>query len=167
MKVLARCMERVLGAACALVLFAMMLLTAVDVVMRYVFSSPLSGAYDLTEVFLLLLVFGGLPVVSLRGLHITTDMIDRFLSARMRGHVTAVVHVTWVAALAGLGRLVWIKAGAIAEAGDTTQTLSLKLGPIIYAVSVLLLVTAVAHLMQLVSRECGGDPRAGQEIGPM
>ena len=43
-------------------LFAMMALTFVDVIGRYVVNSPLLGAYELTEVLLALVVFGAVPL---------------------------------------------------------------------------------------------------------
>jgi TRAP-type transport system small permease protein len=149
---------------CALILFAMMMLTFSDVILRYVFSKPIGGAYDLTQVMLLGLVFGSLPIVSLRGMHITTDMIDRLLSQRTRRAVARAVHVLWITTLLALARLVWIKAGVITEAGDTTQTLELKLGPVVYGVAILLAATALVHIAQLVASE---PELAGAQAGPL
>ena len=53
--------------AAAAILFAMMVLTTVDVVARYVFNRPLRGAFEITELLLVVLIFAGLPLVSLAG----------------------------------------------------------------------------------------------------
>ncbi len=60
--------------------FAMMLLTFVDVVARYVFNRPLRGAFEVTELMLLVLIFAGLPLVSYADEHVTMDFIDRVLA---------------------------------------------------------------------------------------
>ena len=53
-----------LGAAASLLLLVMMLLTFADVLGRYVFNTPLRGAFEITELALLSLIFAGLPLVS-------------------------------------------------------------------------------------------------------
>ncbi len=60
---------------------ALMLLTAVDVVSRYIFNWPLRGAFELTELGLLVLIFAGLPLASRRGEHVTLDFIDQVARA--------------------------------------------------------------------------------------
>ena len=52
--------EALLGVAASAILFAMMLLTTVDVVARYVFNRPLRGAFEVTELLLVVLIFAGL-----------------------------------------------------------------------------------------------------------
>jgi hypothetical protein len=59
--------DRVLGLVAAALLFGLMMLTAVDVVSRYIFNWPLRGAFELTELGLLVLIFAGLPLASRRG----------------------------------------------------------------------------------------------------
>ncbi len=59
-----------------LVLFAMMVLTCVDVVGRYFLSRPIFGAFEITEMLLAALIFAGLPLVTLRNEHVTVDVLD-------------------------------------------------------------------------------------------
>ena len=66
-------LDRILGLVAAFLLLGLMLLTAVDVVSRYVFNWPLRGAFELTELGLLVLIFAGLPLASRRGEHVTLD----------------------------------------------------------------------------------------------
>ena len=56
--------DTILGVAASAILLAMMLLTFVDVVARYVFSRPVRGAFEVTELMLVVLIFAGLPLVS-------------------------------------------------------------------------------------------------------
>ena len=55
--------DALLGVVASAILFAMMALTVVDVVARYVFSRPLRGAFEITELLLLALIFAGLAAV--------------------------------------------------------------------------------------------------------
>ena len=74
--------DALLGVVASAILLAMMLLTVTDVVARYVFSRPLRGAFEITELMLLVLIFAGLPLVSFADEHAVMDFIDRLLSKR-------------------------------------------------------------------------------------
>src|SRR5258707_10984481 len=71
-----RALVPLLGYAAAAVMLFLMLLTCVDVVGRYFLNKPLTGGFELTEVLLASLIFAGLPLVTLRGDHITVDLFD-------------------------------------------------------------------------------------------
>lgn len=64
----------------AVTLFAMMVLTCVDVVGRYFFHQPVLGATELTEIFLAIVLFSVMPIVTWRGGQIVVDLIDHFVS---------------------------------------------------------------------------------------
>lgn len=66
----------VLGWFAGAVLFALMALTCIDVAGRYLFNSPVWGAFELTEMMLAALIFAALPLVSLRNEHVTVDLFD-------------------------------------------------------------------------------------------
>ena len=72
-------LDRVLGTAAAILLFCLMMLTFADVVGRYIFNWPIRGAFEITELLLLVLIFAGLPLVSHADEHVTLDFIDRML----------------------------------------------------------------------------------------
>src|SRR2546423_2245542 len=77
-------LDRALGAAAAGLLFGLMALTTADVIGRYIFNWPLRGAFEITELLLLALIFAGLPLASRADEHVTLDFIDMTLSARGR-----------------------------------------------------------------------------------
>jgi len=58
-------------------LFAMMMATVADVVLRGALKSPITGVYDLVESTLVLVVFLGIPQGFLRDEQITVDILDR------------------------------------------------------------------------------------------
>src|SRR5258708_9345591 len=77
-------LDRALGAAAAVLLFYLMALTTADVIGRYIFNWPLRGAFELTELLLLTLIFAGLPLASRADEHVTLDFIDMILSDNCR-----------------------------------------------------------------------------------
>ena len=77
-----RRVEGVLGVVSSLILLVMMALTFVDVVARYLFNRPLAGAFEVTELLLLVLIFAGLPLVTYADEHALMDFIDRPLGPR-------------------------------------------------------------------------------------
>ena len=68
-----RRVEGVLGVAASAILLVMMLLTFLDVVLRYLFNRPMAGAFEVTELLLLVLIFAGLPLVTYADEHALMD----------------------------------------------------------------------------------------------
>jgi TRAP-type C4-dicarboxylate transport system permease small subunit len=85
--------------ASALFLVAMMLITVADVTARSLFNRPITGAYDLVQLFLVGTVFLSIPDVFLRGENIVIDFVDHFFS-------THVVH--WLRFAASLAAFVFL-----------------------------------------------------------
>ena len=149
-------LDTLLGVIGAVVLFSMMTLTFVDVILRYGFNASLRGAFEITELMMVILIYAGLPVVSRNDLHVTTDLIDRFLAAHVRRALEVAVHLVCALVLFGAAWLIWIKAGRTARLGDVTAALHLTLAPYVYLMCALILVTAVIHLVKAFL------PRTGQ-----
>jgi TRAP-type C4-dicarboxylate transport system permease small subunit len=72
---------RWLLAIAAISLFAMMVITITDILMHNFLRQPIRGTFDLVEVFLVFVVFLGIPEVFRREGNITVDVIDHFISA--------------------------------------------------------------------------------------
>ena len=75
---------RVLGTVAATVLFAMMVLTFVDVTGRKLFTRPVYGAYEITEFLMGMLIFCALPLVTAREGHVSIDVLDHLVPAWFR-----------------------------------------------------------------------------------
>ena len=124
----------------------MMCLTFVDVVARYVFNRPLRGAFEVTELLLVVLIFGGLPLVSHADEHVTMDFIDKLLGARWRDLWQRAVQVLCAALMFLLTWLVWIKANRIAAYGDATDVLRIVYGPFVYFMALMIALAGLIHL---------------------
>ncbi len=137
--------DAVLGIAASAILMLLMLLTFADVVSRYLFNWPLRGAFELTELMLLILIFAGLPLVSHADEHVTMDFIDRILGPRARDVTVRLVHAVCAAVFFLLTWLIWLKAGKIAGYGDTTDVLKIAVAPFVYFMAAMIGVTGLIH----------------------
>ncbi len=138
-------LERLCGLLAATGLFAIMVLTLVDVAGRKLISQSVPGSLELTEILMVVVIFAALPLVSLRGEHVVFDSLDRMLPPWLRRTQQALVDACCFAALAGLAWLMWSKAGKMVGYGDMTAQLHLPLGPFVYLMSLLCGVTALVH----------------------
>jgi TRAP-type transport system small permease protein len=156
-------LDRVLGAAAAILLFGMMVLTTADVVSRYFLNWPLRGAFEVTELLLLTLVFAGLPLASRAGEHVTLDFVDALLGAKAQSLLRRAVELACGVIILGLAWRVWTKAGKIASYGDTTDVLRLPVAPFVYFMTIMVAVTGVVHLAKVIFPPA---PRSGRTFDP-
>ncbi len=144
--------DTILGVAASAILLAMMLLTFVDVVARYVFSRPVRGAFEVTELMLVVLIFAGLPLVSWADEHALMDFIDRLLRARARRRLVRGVHAACAGMLFLLTWLMWLKADRIWAYRDATDVLRIVYGPFVYFMAVMIGLAGLIHLYKVVER---------------
>jgi TRAP-type C4-dicarboxylate transport system permease small subunit len=93
---------------------------------------------------LALLIFAGLPLVSLRNDHVTVDLFDAVTPDRLFRIQHLVACAIGVACTAYLAWRLWLRAGNMVAAGETTAQLKITLGWLTYAMSLLMALTAVA-----------------------
>ena len=141
--------DAVLGIAASVLLFGMMLLTFADVVARYLFNRPIRGAFEVTELTLLVLIFAGLPLVSRADEHVTMDFIDRALPPAGQRVLVRLVHAVCAAIMFFLTWQVWIKAGTISSYGDTTDVLRISVGPFVYFMDAMIALTGLVHFYKM------------------
>ena len=131
----------------ALALFGIMWLTLVDVSGRKLLSESIPGSLEVTELLMVVVIFAGLPLVSLRGEHVVFDSLDAFMPAGLLRAQRALIDGLCALALGWVGWLMWVKGSQMLEYGDKTQQLGLTLGCFVHLMSVLLFVVAAVHLL--------------------
>jgi len=144
--------DALLGIAASAILLAMMLLTVVDVVARYVFSRPVRGAFEITELMLVVLIFAGLPLVSFSEEHAVMDFIDRVTGVRGQRRLRRAVEAVSAAFMFLLAWLTWLKADRIWAYRDATDVLRVVYGPFVYFMAITLALAGVIHLGKVVAR---------------
>ncbi len=132
-----------LGAA-SIVLFALMVITCVDVAGRNLFNSPLTGSTELTEFALAILVFATLPVVSWRNEHVVVDLLDNLFSSKAAQIRTVLIQLTTAVALFFLGNRIHVLGGRSLEYGEVSEYLNFPPGYIILFMAYMCWFTALA-----------------------
>jgi TRAP-type C4-dicarboxylate transport system permease small subunit len=162
-------LQRVLGVLAAAILFAMMLLTAVDVIGRYIFNRPVNGGFELTEIMLAALIYCGLPLVSARREHIVIDTFDPFFPRAFKRALDVIAEILCAFAFGGMAILIFQRAQRIASYGDTTSVLKLPLAPFAYIVAAMIAITALIHIWLIfvparphVAADAAADMRGAQ-----
>lgn len=135
----------------ALALFAIMWLTLVDVSGRKLLSGSVPGSLEVTELLMVVVIFAGLPLVSLRGEHVVFDSFDSLVPAGPMRAWRALVDGLCALGLSWVGWLMWVKGGRMLEYGDKTQQLGLTLGWFVHLMSVLLFVVALVHVLLMLA----------------
>ena len=88
-----RAADRVLCIAAAVIILFMMLLTTLDVVLRYAFNNPLTGVYELQEFMLVGVVFLALAYIQSSNGHIYVDLLTNRFSEKGQTVLRVFSHV--------------------------------------------------------------------------
>ena len=152
-------MNKLLDFLCGLLsgvaLFAIMALTFFDVLGRKLLSNSITGSLELTELLMVVVIFGALPLVSRRGEHVEFDSLDPYLPAWLRRAQGVVINVFCGALLLGLAWLMWRTGSQFAANGETTAQLHLSKAPFIYGMAVLCGLTGLVHLVLVAQPPAG------------
>jgi TRAP-type C4-dicarboxylate transport system permease small subunit len=161
-----RLAEGLLGFIVAVLLMAMMLITTVDVVGRYIVKQPLPGAYELIELMLAINIFMALPLVCLKDEHITVTVLIEGLSRRVRQVHAGIVSLLSAGVLAVVAWRLYAHAAQLASYGDVTMFLRLPRGPIGYTMALLTALGAAATVVLAIDYLKGArSPQGSAEVG--
>ena len=87
-------------------LVILMLVTVLDVFMRYLFNRPIRASLETVEVMLLVFVFNGMAAAFFGRRHIVIDLLDGVFGARITGMLIRIADVLSVLCLGLLGEYV-------------------------------------------------------------
>ena len=135
---------RTLAAISCLLLFVMMALTFVDVSGRYLFNSPLPALHEIISFMMPGLIFCALPLVCRQEGHVTIDLLDMFLSARVKRWQGLFVSVVSLGAMSFISWRLAEKSASHFEFGEATDELYLDLWPFSTGMAVLAAIAAIA-----------------------
>jgi len=72
------------------ILAAMMFLTAADVFLRYVFNRPITGAYELIEFMMSVVISFGIAYCAIEGGHVSVDLVVSTLPKRTQAIIGSI-----------------------------------------------------------------------------
>lgn len=137
-------------------LFALMIMTFSDVMLRSLFNAPIEAATELTRIFMAIAVFSVLPVISARGEHIAVDLTDNFFHwLKLERWRDGLVDIVCGVMLIWPVQRVWILAERARSYGDVTEYIGIPqfyIGWFIAAATALTaLILIVQGLLRLVA----------------
>ncbi|NKC11928.1 MAG: TRAP transporter small permease subunit [Gammaproteobacteria bacterium] len=148
-----RLITRVLEWLGAAVLAAMMALTFIDVLGRYLFSAPVPGGFEITELLLAAMIYFGLPLITLRDGHITVDLLEGLFPGWLRELRDRFVSLLVTVALGYIAWRLFGKAGDFVHYNDQTAVLNIPLAPVCYTMATLAtLSTLLAAILVVTGR---------------
>lgn len=139
-------LETLCGLLAGIALFAIMALTFLDVGGRKLLNNSIPGSLEMTELLMVIVIFGALPLVSERGEHVVFDSLDPYLPEAIKKVQRALVHLLCGSALVALGWLMWQTGTDFLQSGETTAQLKILKAPFIYGMGVLCGFTGIVHL---------------------
>lgn len=140
----------VLEVLCSIVLAAMMLLTFVDVIGRYVFGAPIFGASEMISTMLALTIFLGLGIANARDKHIVVELIDKKVRAVAPKTYDIVVQGFSIAAMCLIVFVLYQQTVETAHSGAKTIVLEWPIAWISGAVTVLAALSVACQVLGLV-----------------
>lgn len=152
-------LENTLGMGAAAILAALILITCVDVVGRYFFDAPLTGAFELTEVLVAALVFTALPLTTERREHVEVDLLNAAFPPALNRYVSAFAGLFSAPLLATFA---WrLATHAIKTMGDgaTTNALGIPLAPFGFLAAFACLVSAFLAFLRGIQPDDPTDPK--------
>lgn len=147
----------------ALDVFAMMALIFVDVFLRYLFSAPIPGGFEIVQFMLAILIFTSLPLVTWAEGHIVVSIFEKFFVGR-RGVIQKIgVTIVSIASLLLIAFLMWRQAESLQSSQQVTGFLEWRIFPIAYfmcALSLIAVAIQVIMLWHFLRHRPGGDAGA-------
>ena len=141
-------LERSLGVMAAVLLMVLVGVTCVDVVGRYVLNTPLKGAFEMTEVLLVALVFAALPLTTERREHVEVDLLAFLFGDKANRVLIAFGGLFSAAVFATFAWRLWIQSGKSATDGAVTNALEIPLAPFGYAAAFACIASALIAVLR-------------------
>ncbi|MFA5522402.1 MAG: TRAP transporter small permease [Castellaniella sp.] len=142
----------------AFIIFAMMIITVIDVTGRYVFNAPLLGALELTELLMGLLVFMGLPLATRQREHITITLLADVLPPQVRIWQRRFFELVCGVICVLVAWRMWLYSARLVRSGEHTQQLQISIGLVVQVMAVLMLITAFVFFINVFRRRTGSVP---------
>ncbi len=142
--------ERVLAYTAALVMFIMMIVTLVDVVGRDLFSAPLPGGFEITELLLASLIFLGLPMVTAESAHVDVDLLDSTVPEFLKPLQNIVIGLVNVIAFGVMSWMLWKLALRTYQYEDTTAVLEIPFAGLVFLMAICCTLSTIALVVMLL-----------------
>jgi TRAP-type C4-dicarboxylate transport system permease small subunit len=151
----ARVIEHAMNGIMAILLFAMMTITALDVIGRYVFNAPVPGGFEIVQYLMAVVIFASLPLTTAAERHLTVSVFEN----RFRGTTRHVYRIVMLSvSLAALVIIAWrmgVQASVLGRSQQVSGFLQLPLAPIAWTMTALAALAATIAAVKLVAEAFG------------
>ena len=134
---------------CGLLLVGLTAVTVIDVIGRYIFNAPLSGASELTEFLLLGIIFIGLPAITLDKDHISIDLLTMLLPFNLRAILSVFAQVLSAGFFGVLGWQLLKHANRLELYQDISVYLRIPFAPFCTAAAYLMMLCSLIVILQM------------------
>jgi len=135
-------------ASAALVL--MMVLSCADIFMRYLFSRPITGTYDIVGLSGAVLAAFSMPYTMLKKGHVAVELLVQSLSRGKQLVVETFSHLLGISLFLVLVRQAVLLSRDMKAAGEVTPTLLVPFYPIVYCMAFCFFFLSLAILVNLL-----------------
>ena len=136
----------------AIFLFALMAMTFFDVVLRSTINNPIESATELTRLFMAIVVFASLPLVSWKGSHIVVDLLDPMFNRKLAHFRDIAIDLICGVALLWPAKRILDLAERARSYGDVTEYLGLPQHFTGWFIAFFTLITALVFLARGITR---------------
>jgi TRAP-type C4-dicarboxylate transport system permease small subunit len=135
-----------------------MIITVLDVLGRYFLNAPLIGAFELTKVFMGMMTFAALPLVSAYERHITVGLFDPLLDRTRRRQAARLCLVNLIGAIfmGFMAWRIWLLALDLSGSGLTTPSLLIPMAPFAFYMAAMAVLTMFALIAVAISHLTSG-----------
>lgn len=139
----------------AVALFFMMLLTTADVAGRYLFNSPIIGAFELTEYLVLILIFSFLCNAQSHKDHVSVDLLFQKFPKKIRDIANILNHVACLLLTALIVWMSFLKALELKEVGEASPNLVIPDYPFVFFLVAGCVVLCLEYLSDIIGMVSG------------
>lgn len=143
-------LSTLLGYMGAISLFIMMALTTADVVGRYLFNSPITGAFELTEFLVLILIFSFLCNAQAHKDHVSVDLLFQRFPKKIRQIADIFNHIACLGLTIMIVWMSFLKALELKEFGEASPNLVIPTYPFVFFLVVGCIVLGLEYLRDII-----------------
>lgn len=142
-----RTINRIMGYVASGFLILLMLITVVDVFLRYFFNSPLTGTTEISQLMMIIIVFPALGWAAIDRAHIRVDLLVNQLPSRLKALFSS---ITLLIALGVYIIIAWRSFLESTVVNRQTSLINLPFAPFYWLMSVSLAVFCLAILALII-----------------
>ena len=143
--------NKLLLSFCVVSLTALIFITVIDVFGRYLLGIPLSGANEITEIILGVLIYIGLPYISKKEEHISVSLLSNYLPYNFKILHKIFINFIVTLLLLIIARQLYLHGIDLKSYQEVTIFLEIPKAPIAFAMSLLTVLASLNTIINMFS----------------